>query len=86
MSVQYLGRNLRYLRRTHDPPLSQERVARNLHIDRSRYAHYELGQRAPPVELVLAMAKYFQVTMEELISGPLWKEGDECCEDVSQED
>ena len=84
MSTLHFHRNLRYLRLNHDPPLSQQRVARNLHISRSRYAHYELGQRAPPLEIVLAMAKYFNVTMEELLSSPLWKEGDENCENISQ--
>lgn len=83
MSVAYLGRNLRYLRHNHDPPLSQERVARNLKISRSRYAHYELGQRAPPVELVLEMAKYFHVTMEELLKAPLWKGSEKDIEDFS---
>lgn len=85
MSAVDLGRNLRYLRHNHDPPLSQERVARNLKISRSRYTHYELGQRAPPVELVLEMARYFHVTMDALVEAPLWKGSGNEIEDFSQE-
>lgn len=86
MSAMYLSENLRYLRRRHDPPLSQERVSRNLKISRSRYAHYELGDRSPPLEVLRDMANYFDVTMEELLSCPLWeKEGEENCENISRQ-
>lgn len=47
--------------------LTQREVAARLHVDRSTYAYYELGRTAPSFRLLLALARFYDVTVESLI-------------------
>lgn len=47
--------------------LSQQHVADRLHISRSTYSYYELGESKPPLDALCALAEYFEVNIGYLI-------------------
>jgi len=47
--------------------LTQQQVARYLHMDRSTYAYYELGQSKPTIELLLGLSRLYKIRLNELI-------------------
>jgi len=49
--------------------LNQQKVAMDLHISREALSHYENGKREPSLALLLSMAKYFDCSIEFLITG-----------------
>lgn len=49
--------------------LTQEQLAEKLHISISHLAKIEIGRNAPSVDLVLEMAEFFGVTVDELLRG-----------------
>ena len=49
--------------------LTQEQLAEKLHISISHLAKIEIGRNAPSVDLVLEMAEFFGVTVNELLRG-----------------
>ena len=49
--------------------LNQQKVAMDLHISREALSHYENGKREPSLALLLLMAKYFNCSIEYLITG-----------------
>lgn len=49
--------------------LSQQKVALDLNISRESLSHYENGKRQPSLELLMDMSKYFNVSINYLISG-----------------
>ena len=49
--------------------LNQQKVAVDLHISREARSHYENGKREPSLALLLEMARYFNVSIEYLITG-----------------
>lgn len=49
--------------------LNQQKVALDLHISREALSHYENGKREPSLALLLEMARYFNVSIEYLITG-----------------
>lgn len=49
--------------------LNQQKVALDLHISREALSHYETGKREPSLSLLLSMSKYFNVSIEYLITG-----------------
>lgn len=64
MSV--LSENIRYLR--NQLGYSQQKVADDLIITRGRYGKYEDGATEPPIELLLKIARYYQVSIDQLVS------------------
>ena len=62
--------------------LTQEQLAEKLHISISHLAKIEIGRNAPSVDLVLEMAEFFGVTVDELLRGDT---GPECKLPVSAE-
>lgn len=56
---------LKQLRR--EASLTQDELAKNLKITRSRLAMYEQGQRDPDTEVLEAIADYFNVDMDYLL-------------------
>lgn len=71
----YFAVNLRKLRLTKSPRLSQARLAKKLGISRNTYASYESGKRLPPAWFVYNTANYFDVAIEELIGQEMKKKG-----------
>lgn len=60
----YWSENIRYLRNRLGR--SQQRLADDLGITRTRYCKYEYGQTEPPIELLIKLANYFGVSIDEL--------------------
>ena len=52
--------------------LSQAELAQLLHISTSAVGMYEQGRREPPVSILIAMAKEFNVTLDYLITGKVY--------------
>ena len=49
--------------------LSQQKVAMDLNISREALSYYENGKRNPDVSMIIAMSKYFNVSIDYLITG-----------------
>ena len=49
--------------------LNQQKVALDLHISREALSHYENGKREPSLALLILMSKYFNVSIDYLITG-----------------
>lgn len=49
--------------------LNQQKVAIDLHISRESLSYYENGKREPSLSLLIAMSKYFNVSIDYLITG-----------------
>ena len=49
--------------------LSQQKVAMDLNISREALSYYENGKRNPDVSKLIAMSKYFNVSIDYLITG-----------------
>ena len=48
---------------------SQLKVAMDLNITREALSHYENGKRSPDLEMLLALSKYFNKSIDYLITG-----------------
>ena len=57
--------------------LTQQQVADLLHIERSCYSYYELGKVRMPLELLVLLARFYHISVDELLGLPE--------EDASQE-
>ncbi len=64
-----LGNRIADLR--HKAKLSQKKLAERLHISPSTVGMYEQGRREPSIEILVAIAYEFHVTMDFLILGKL---------------
>ena len=64
------GDKLKELRIKKSPPkgLTQEEVANALGIPRGTYAHYELNKREPDTEMIVKLADFFAVSIDEMLS------------------
>lgn len=65
-AMSLLSDNIRYLR--HQLGHSQQRVADDLMITRGRYGKYEDAVAEPPIEILLKLSQYFQVSIDLLLS------------------
>lgn len=48
---------------------SQLKVAMDLNISREALSYYETGKRNPDLNMLIAMSKYFNVSIDYLITG-----------------
>ncbi|MBZ4190809.1 MULTISPECIES: XRE family transcriptional regulator [Bacteroidota] len=69
--MSLLSENIRYLRG--QLGYSQQRVADDLIITRGRYGKYEDGVAEPPIEILLKISKYYNVSIDLLVSIDLRK-------------
>ena len=53
--------------------LNQQKVAFDLHISREALSYYENGKREPTLEMLVLMSKYFNVSIDYLITGEEFK-------------
>lgn len=88
MSV-YFSKNLRYLRKIKN--LSQSKLAEELHINRNKIASYENKIAEPKLSLIPKIAKYFHISIENLLyknleNHPQLSQKDSLAEHISQED
>ncbi len=61
-----LGLKLLELRQEHD--LTQKQLCADLNISRANYSYYENGRRIPDLSTLLLIARYYSVSLDELIS------------------
>jgi len=54
-------RRIRDLREDHD--LTQQQVAKVLNCSQQAYSNYELGQRDIPTEILVQLARFYQVSI-----------------------
>ncbi|WP_158800629.1 helix-turn-helix domain-containing protein [Pedobacter sp. L105] len=67
--MSILSENLRYLRA--DKNISQRNLANELIISRGRYSKYEEGKSEPPLEILQRISRFFQVSIDLMISADL---------------
>ncbi|TJZ51838.1 helix-turn-helix transcriptional regulator [Sphingobacterium olei] len=60
----YWTENIKYLRAR--VGYSQQRLADDLGITRTRYSKYEYGLAEPPIEILVKLSSYFGVSLDEL--------------------
>lgn len=61
----YLSQNLRFLRKTLHFP--QWQVALWLNVERSSYTYYETGHTMPPLLILLKLAWFFEISLDDLV-------------------
>lgn len=66
-----ISKNIRILRDL--KKLSQEQLAEALAINRSRLGAYEEARNEPPIELLIRLSTYFQISIDALVRGDLSK-------------
>ena len=54
--------------------LSQQRVALELNVSRESLSYYENGKREPSLALIVEMSKYFNCSIDYLITGKEFNE------------
>ncbi len=64
-----IAKNIKVLRDL--KKLSQEQLSEELKINRSRLGAYEEGRNEPPIELLISISKYFQISLDALLCGDL---------------
>ena len=52
--------------RTH-ADLSQKQLSEILHISQRSYSHYETGSRNIPVEMLIRLANYYDISVDYLV-------------------
>ena len=60
-----LGKNLKLLRKTKS--VTQVQLAKDLGLDKSTIACYETNRNEPNIETLKRLARYFDVTLDELL-------------------
>ena len=50
-----------------DRDLTQREVAAYLHIKQNTYSQYETGQRQVPIDILIALARYYQTSVDYLL-------------------
>ena len=58
-------RRIRDLREDHD--LTQREVAEMLHCSQQVYSNYELGQRDIPTNILIRLARYYNVSVDYIL-------------------
>ncbi len=50
-----------------DHNLTQTEIARAIHVSQRSYSHYETGSRSVPVEILILLCDYYQVSIDYLL-------------------
>jgi transcriptional regulator with XRE-family HTH domain len=69
--MSILSENIKYFRA--QLKYSQQRIADDLLITRGRYSKYEDGDTEPPIEILLKISRYFNVSVDLLLTVDLTK-------------
>ena len=67
--------NLKYLRLSKKPPISQEALAQRLGTTQKCISQYEKGNCLPSVAFVLQLAQYSHIPVDDLLCKDLTKKG-----------
>ena len=68
--MKYQGK-IRALRE--DKDLTQRQIAHALKIHQTTYSQYELGKRPMPIECLIALCKYYNVSSDYILGLPQTK-------------
>ena len=71
MKNKSLALKLLELRQSHD--LTQKQLCESLNIGRSTYSYFETGSRIPDLETLLLIARYYRVSLDELVTDSIPK-------------
>ncbi|MFI3326501.1 MAG: helix-turn-helix transcriptional regulator [Clostridia bacterium] len=71
----FFAENLKMLRYSRTPKISQKEISRKLGVSRSTYAKYESGVRVPPAWFALSAANYYHIDLDDILSKSMQKEG-----------
>lgn len=52
--------------------LTQEKLAESLYVSRTAVSKWELGSGYPNLDFLKAIARFFGITIDELLSGNVW--------------
>jgi len=66
-----ISSNIRFLRQLKG--LSQEQLADELQVTRSRIGGYEEARNEPPIDLLIRLSEYFHIAIDALVRGDLKK-------------
>jgi transcriptional regulator with XRE-family HTH domain len=66
-----IASNIRFLRQLKG--LSQEQLADDLKVTRSRIGGYEEARNEPPIDLLIRLSEYFHIAIDALVRGDLKK-------------
>lgn len=72
-TLSILADNIRYLRLKQVPNLSQEKIAEKLMISRESYAKYETAKYSLPLDVLLAISRYYHISTDLLLTVDLRK-------------
>ena len=50
-----------------DADMSQKQLSEILHISQRSYSHYETGSRSIPVEMLIRLANYYDISVDYLV-------------------
>ncbi len=67
--TNYFAKNIKILRKQKE--LTQEKVADDLIIKRGTWGSYEEGRGEPHYNRLIAIAKYFEITIDNLLTKEL---------------
>ena len=56
-----------------DSDLTQTEISKILHISQRAYSHYEKGSRSIPIEILIALADYYNTSIDYLKVNPFVK-------------
>lgn len=59
--------------------MSQAEVAQKLHIKQGAYSRYELGQRQPDYDMLIKIAKLYEVSVDYLLNTCTTEEATDLC-------
>ena len=72
--MNYISKNIKHLRKL--KKLSQERLAEELKVTRSRIGSYEENRSAPTIEFLITFSDYFKIPIDILLRNDLTKAKD----------
>lgn len=61
--------SLKLLELRQDHGLTQKELCADLNISRSNYSYFECGKRVPDINTLLLIARYYDVSLDELVTG-----------------
>ena len=50
-----------------DAEMSQRELSEILHISQRSYSHYETGSRNIPIEMLIRLANYYEISLDYLV-------------------
>ena len=56
-----------------DADMSQKQLSEILHISQRSYSHYETGSRNIPVEMLIRLANYYDISVDYLVDALIKK-------------